>query len=178
MLQHPFIIHSEAASSTNFPQLFHSSLITCTFISQHISPRIPLAIILSSPPGFIYFVSILISTLNREFSKLLLLSGDVECNPEPLPVNENPVCCTINSSKVNRGIQQSMVPTCSETKYYARRPQACNGLTCNQSRHEKSCGLTITPKCSKHGTGIAEIAIPSPTSFCLGKLCSVYNNPI
>ena len=49
---------------------------------------------------------------------------------------------------------------------------------CNQSRHAKSCGPTITPKCSEHGTGIAEIAIPSPTNYCVGKLCSVYNNHI
>ena len=55
---------SEATSPVNSSQFFHSSFITCTSISQHMSPRILLAIILPSPPGFIYFIPVSISTVN------------------------------------------------------------------------------------------------------------------
>ena len=148
------------------------------------SPRIPLAIILSSPPGFIYFVSVSISTVNWNFSKLLLLYGSVESNSGPRPIDKNPVFCTICSSKINRGIQQSMAPTCSEANCYAWCHQACNGLKSNQNRQAKSCRRTITWKCSQHGTGIAEIVIPPPPVFELptrtstaSKLC-LFCNPI
>ena len=47
-------------------------------------------------------------------SKLLLLSGDVEINPGPRPIDQNPVFCTIGSRKINLGPQQDMAPTCSK----------------------------------------------------------------
>ena len=59
-------------------------------------------------------------------SKLLLLSGDVEINPGPRPIDQNPVLCTICSNKINRGPQQDMAPTCSDENCSARCHQACN----------------------------------------------------
>ena len=56
-------------------------------------------------------------------------------------------------------MQQSTAPACSETNRYVRCHQACNGLTTNQSTHAKSCGRTITWKCSQHCTGIAEMLL-------------------
>ena len=58
------LLFSEAISTINSPQFFHSSLITCISIPQRMSPRIPLAIILTLSPGFIYYIPVLISAVN------------------------------------------------------------------------------------------------------------------
>ena len=152
--------------------------------------QVPSGFQLSFPtPTFVslFHISVLTIFLNNAWnpSKLLLHSDDVEINPGPRPVDRNPVFSTICSSKVNRGIQQETAPTCSVTNCNARCHQACNGLSINQTRHEKSCGRNITWKCPQHGTGIAEIIIPPPPVFempnrpsAAGKLCSVCTNPI
>ena len=54
-----------------------------------------------------------ISNYIWDTSKLLLLSGDVEINLGPRPIDQNPVFCTIYSRKINRGPQQDIAPTCS-----------------------------------------------------------------
>ena len=93
-------------------------------------------------------------------SELLLLSGDVKINPGPRPINQNPVFCTICSRKINRGPQQDMTPTCSNENCSARCHQACNDLSIGQTRHAKDSGCSIIWKCSRHGSGIAEVIIP------------------
>ena len=135
-----YLPFSAATSPINFLQFFRPSLITCTSISQCLSPRIPQAIILSSPPSFTYFILISFSTLKWDFLELLLLSGDVDSNPGPCPVDNKLVFCTICSLKIKRGVQQRM----AQTDCYAQSHQVCNGLTANQTRHTKSCGRTIT----------------------------------
>ena len=59
------------------------------------------------------------------------------------------------------------------------------GLSTSQTRHAKNCSRSMTWKCSQHGTGIAEIIIPSPTVYELpsrpsaaGKSRSVCKNSI
>ena len=140
-------------------------------------------------PTFVspFLISVVTTVSNNAWdpSKLLLLSGDVEINPGPRPVDPNPVFCTICSSKINRGIQHETAPTCSVTNCNARCHQACNGLSINQTRHAKSFGRKITWKCPQYGTGIAEIIIQPPPvyempnrPFATGKRCSVCTNPI
>ena len=154
MLQHPPICCF---------QKLPLQLTFCNFLTHHLSLEfpshsttcVPLAITLLSLPNSIYFIPVSISVINWDFSKLLLLSEDVESNPWRLPVNKNLVFCTICSSMSNQGIQESMAPTCSETNCYARCHQAFNGLTSNQDQHAKFCGRFITWKCSQHCTGIA-----------------------
>ena len=118
-------------------------------------------------------------------STLLLLSNDVEINPGPRPINQNPVFCCICSNKINREIQQDTAPTCSVENCNARCHQACNGLSIHQTRHAKDSGRSITWTCPDHGIGIAEIITPPlpvyeipsrPTA--VGKSCSVCKNPI
>ena len=103
-------------------------------------------------------------------SKLLLLSADVETNPEPWPIDLNPVFFFICSNKINRGIQQDTASTSPDANCHARCHQACNDFTW---------------KCPQHGTGIAKITIPPPPVYELpsrssaaGKPCSVSQNPI
>ena len=142
-----------------------------------------------SPPTFISsfrkFIPTSISNNIWDTSKLLLLSGELESNPGPCPINTNPVFWTIYSLKINWGIQQDTAPTCSDTNCNAQCQQACNGLSTNQARLAKTCGRTITWKCPQHGTGIAEIIIPHSPVYELpshpsaaSKLCSVCKNPI
>ena len=142
-----------------------------------------------SAPTLVSFFHKFIPTSNSkniwDTSKLLLLSGDVETNPGPHPIDTNRVLCIICPSKINRGIQQDTAPTCSDTNCNARCHQACNGLSTNQSFQAKNCGRTITWKCPQHGIGIAEIFIPPPPVHELpsrpsaaGKFCSVCKNPI
>ena len=116
---------------------------------------------------------------------LLLLSGDVEINPGPRPINQNPVLCTICSRRINRGPQQDMAPTCSNENCSARCHQACNSLSIGQTCHAKDSGCSIIWKCPQHGSGIAEfIAPPTPVyeqpnqPSAVGKSCSVCRNPI
>lgn len=78
-----------------------------------------------------------------------------------------------------------MAPMCSETNCNVGCHHAFNALKTNQSRHAKSCGPTITKKCSQHGTGVTGIIIPPPPVFELlsrpsaaDKLWSFSNNPI
>ena len=118
-------------------------------------------------------------------SKLLLLSGDVEINPGPRPIDQNPVFCTICSRKINRGPQQDMAPTCSNENCSARCHQACNGLSTSQTRHAKDSGRSIIWQCRQHGSGIAKVIIPPPPVYeqpngpsAVGKSCSVCMNPI
>ena len=98
-------------------------------------------------------------------SKLLLLSGDVEINPGPRPVDLNPVFCSICSRKINRGPQQDMAPTCSNENCSARCHQACNGLSTDQTRHAKDSGCSIIWKCPQHGSETAEVIIPTCSSL-------------
>ena len=118
-------------------------------------------------------------------SKLLLLSGDVEINPGPRPIDQNPVFCTICSRKINREPQQDMAPTCSNENCSARCHQACNGLSISQTRHAKDSGHSIIWQCPQHGSGIAEVIIPPPPVYeqpnrpsAVGKSCSVCMSPI
>ena len=92
-------------------------------------------------------------------STLLLLSNDVNINPGPRPIDQNPVFCCICSNKINRGIQQDMAPACSAENCNVRCYQACNGLSIHQTRHAKNSGRSITWTCPHHGTGIAEIIL-------------------
>ena len=186
---HTYIIKLTSITSLHFIYITSSKLITSfnsiTYYSLIISlhhPRIPsispvtIHLPISTGTQFPHsapkFVPISISNNIWDTSKLLLLSGDVETNPEPRLIDESTVFCSICSSKTNREIQQDTAPTCH---------QACNGLTTNQTRHAKSSGRTITCKCPQYGTSIAKIIIPSPPSSrpsAAGKLCSVCNNPI
>ena len=118
-------------------------------------------------------------------SKLLLLSGDVEINQGPRPIDQNPVFCTICSRKINRGPQQDMAPTCSNENCSARCHQACNRLSTGQTRHAKDSGRSIIWKCRQHASGIAEVIIPPAPAYeqpnqpsAVGKSCSVCLNPI
>ena len=99
--------------------------------------------LLHSAPTFLssFHKSVPISISNHSWdtSKLLLPSDDVETNS-----GSNPVFCSTCSSKINRGIQQNMAPTCSDTNCNGRCNQAWNGATTNETRHAKSCGRTIT----------------------------------
>ena len=118
-------------------------------------------------------------------SKLLLLSGDVEINPGPRPIDQNPVFCTICSRKINRGPQQDIAPTCSNENCSARCHQACNGLSIGQTPHAKDSGCSIIWKYPQHGSGIAEVITPPAPVYeqpnrpsAVGKSCSVCMNPI
>ena len=118
-------------------------------------------------------------------STLLLLSNDVEINPGPRPVDQNPVFCCICSNKINRGIQHDTAPTCSVENCNAQCHQVCNGLSIHQTRHAKNSGRSITCKCSQHSTGTAEITAPPPSIYeipsrpsVVGKSCSVCKSPI
>ena len=86
------------------------------------------------------FASYSISNYIWNASKLLLLSGDVEINPGPRPIDQNPVFCTICSKKINRGLQQDMAPTCSNGNCSTCCHQACNGLSIDQTCHAKDSG--------------------------------------
>ena len=86
------------------------------------------------------FASYSISNYIWNASKLLLLSGNVEINPGPRPIDQNPVFCTICSKKINRGLQQDMAPTCSNGNCSACCHQACNGLSIDQTCHAKDSG--------------------------------------
>ena len=118
-------------------------------------------------------------------SKLLLLSSDVEINPGPRPIEQNPVFCTICSRKINRGPQQDMTPTCSNENCIARCHQACNGLSSDQTRHTKDSGCSIIWKCPQNDSRIPEVIIPPVPVYeqpnrpsAVGKSCSVCMNPI
>ena len=82
-------------------------------------------------------------------SKLLLLSGDVEINPEPQPIDRNPVFCSICSNKINCGAQQDMAPTCFDENCNARYHQVCNGLSISQTRNILNMALE-SPKLLIH----------------------------
>ena len=131
------------------------------------------------------FASYPISNYIWNTSKLLLLSGDVEINPGPRPINQNPVFCTICSRKINRGPQQDMGPTRSSENCSACCHQACNGLSIDQIRHAKDSGCSIIWKCLQHGSGIAQVIIPPAPVYeqpnrpsAVGKSCFVCMNPI
>ena len=109
--------------------------------------------------SFYKFIPTCISNNILDASKLLLLSGDVETNSGPRPINMNPVFCTICSSKINRGIDTRS--TCSDTKCNARCHQACNGLSTNQTRHPKTCWHTIMWKCLQHVLKILFVLVMS-----------------
>ena len=118
-------------------------------------------------------------------SELLLLSGDVKINPGPRPIDQNPVFCTICSRKINRGPQQDMAPTCSNKNCSAHDHQKPVTLYQCQTRHAKDSGRSIIWKCLQHGSGIAEVIIPSAPIYeqpnqpsAVGKSCSVCMNPI
>ena len=118
-------------------------------------------------------------------SKLLHLFGNVEINPGPRPIDQNPVFCTICSRKINRGLQQDMAPTCSNENLSAQYHQACNGLSTGQTCHAKDSGCSIIWKCPQHGSGIVEVIIPPTPVYeqpnrpsAVGKSCSVCVNPI
>ena len=114
MLQNPLTCHFQKLP-------LQQTLCRVSIITHHLYPpsqnlcHSELATILLSPPAFIYFIHFSISTVNWDFSKLLLLPGDVGSNPGPRLIDKNPVFCTTCSSTINRDIQKSMAPTCSET---------------------------------------------------------------
>ena len=74
-------------------------------------------------------------------SKLLLLSGDVEINPVPRPIDQNPEFCTICSKKINRGPQQDMAPTCSDENCSARCPDPVMFINRSNSSCERFWSL-------------------------------------
>ena len=168
--------------------LHHSNLIS------HYSVTIPLQIpsdihLLHLPSNFVSLAQrcapYSISNYIRNTSKLLLLSGDIEINPGPRPIDQNSVFCSICSKKINRGPQQDMTPTCTVENCNARCHQACNGLSIGQICHAKDSGRSITWKCHQHGSGVAEIVVPPTPVYerpnrpsASGKSCSVCKNPI
>ena len=95
-------------------------------------------------------------------SALLLLSNDLEINPGPRQIDQNPVFCCIYSNKINRGIQQDTAPTCSVENCNARCHPAYNNLSVHQTRHAKNSDRSISWKCPQHGTGIVETIAPPP----------------
>ena len=115
--------------------------------------------------------------VNWDSSNIVFIFGDVESDPGPRRPNENPMYCIICSTKIKRGIQQETAPSCTVTNCQLRCHQACNGLTVAQICHVKSCGHHILWKCSKYGSGIAEIVIPPPPS-ATAKSYSVCSTPI
>ena len=179
------LLFSEAASPVNSSPFFHSSVISCTSIWQHMLPRTPLAISFFSPPGSMYFISVSISTVNWDFSKLFFLSADVESKTRPLPIDKNPVFCTICSSKFNRVSRKVWL-------LRFQRQVAMQDVTKPAIVHQpikldtqNLVAFSVTWNCSQHGTGIAKIAIPPLSVFELsnrtsaaGKLCWVCNNPV
>ena len=130
----------------SIPTLQYSSIMPHCSGSTHL--LIPLDIkLLHLSFIFIPFVkrpaSFSISKYIWDTLKLLLLSGDVEINPGPRPIDQNPVFCTICTRKINRWPQQDMVPTCSNGDCSARCHQACNGLSIGQTCHAKDSGHSI-----------------------------------
>ena len=106
---------------TNITSLHHNyntcSILTLHFsnITSHYSESIHLQI--PSDIQLLRLSSIFISLTQRctshsifnyiwNTSKLLLLSGNVEINPGPRPINQNPVFRTICSSKINEGLSK------------------------------------------------------------------------
>ena len=177
-------IHDSCSKLT----LFHSNILFhyTVFIYLHIQPVSQLTYLSPTFPPFTHKSdSSPISKHIWNASTLLLLSNDVEINPEPQPIDQNPVFCCICSNKINRRVQQEMAPTCSVENCNTRCHQACNGLSIHQICHGENSGRSITWKCPQHGTGIAEIfaslfpvyEIPSLPS-AVGKSCSVCKNPI
>ena len=179
----------------------HHNYYTCSILTLHYSNIIShysVSIHLQIPSDIqlLHLPSIFISLTQRcasysifnyiwNTSKLLLLSGDVEINPGPRPIDQKPVFCTICSKKINRGPQQDMAPTCSDKNCNARCHQACNGLSIGQTRHAKDSGRSITWKYPQHSVGITEIIIPPAPVYerpnrpsAVGKSCSVSKNPI
>ena len=187
---------------TNIASLHHDfTCFTCSILTLHycniishssvsIHLQIPSDIqVLHLPPTFILpaqrCASYSIFNYIWNTSKLLLLSGDVEINAGPRPIEQNPVFCTIFSNKIDRGAQQDMAATCCDKNCSARCHQACNGLSISQTCHAKYSGRSITWKCPQNGTGIAEIIVPPAPIYVLsnrpsavGKSSSVYENPI
>ena len=109
---------------------------------------------------------------------------NVEINPGPRPIDQNPVFCSICSNKISQWVQQDMAPSCSDENCNARCHQACNGLSISQTCHVKNSGCTITWKCPQHGIGTADIAVsPAPVDelpnrpSAVGKSCSVCKHP-
>ena len=109
-------------------KLYHSNIISHCSGSTHLIPSdfqlVELKFIFISLSQ--KFASCSIFNYMWNTSKLLLLSGDVDINPGPRPIDQNPVFCTICSRKINRGPQQDMAPTCSNENSSARCHQACN----------------------------------------------------
>ena len=86
--------------------LYYSNIISHYSVSIHL--QIPSDIqLLYLPPTFISpaqrCASYSIFNYIWNTSKLLLLSGDVEINAGPRPIEQNPVFCTIFSNKIDRG---------------------------------------------------------------------------
>ena len=168
--------------------LFHSNILFHypVFIYLHIQPVSPLTYLSPTfPPLTHKSDSPPISKYIWNTLTLLLLSNNVEINPGPWPIDQNPVFCCICSNKINRGVQQDMAPTCSVENCNARCHQACNGLSFYQTHHAEISGRSIIWKCPQHGTGIAEIIAPTPPVYeipsrpsAVGKSCSVCKNPI
>ena len=80
--------------------------------------------------------------LHKEYFETTTSLNNVEINPGPRPIDENPVFCC---NKINRGVQQDMAPTCSDENCNAWCHQACNGLSISQTRHAKNSGLSLSP---------------------------------
>ena len=108
-------------------KLHHSNIISHCSVSTHLIPSdfqlVQLKFIFISFSQT--FASYSIFNYIWNTLKLLLLSGNVEINPGPRPIDQNPVFCTICFRKINRGPQQDMKPTCSNEICSARFHQAC-----------------------------------------------------
>ena len=172
----------------------HHNYYTCSKLTLHYSVSIHLQI--SSDIQLLHLPSIFISHAQRcasysisnyiwNTSKLLLFSSDIEVNAGPRPINQNSVFYNICSKKINLGPQQDMAPTCSDENCNAHCHEACNGSSTGQTRLAKNSGCSVTWKCPQHGTGIAQIVMPSALvyerpncSSAVGKSCSVCKNPI
>ena len=116
---HPSLVFSSYPSSNFFIANFSLSTYYMYFhFTAHVTQNL-FSSRFTVTTKFLYFVPVSITTVNWDCSELLLLSEDLESNLGLRPIDKSPVICIICSSKINRGIQQSMPPMCSGTDCYA-----------------------------------------------------------
>ena len=136
---------------------FHHNYYTRSILTLHYSNVISYCsgstdLLIPSDIHLLHLSSIFISLAQRcasysisnyiwNTSKLLLLSGDVEINPVPRPIDQNPEFCTICSKKINRGPQQDMAPTCSDENCSARCPDPVMFINRSNSSCERFWSL-------------------------------------
>ena len=137
--------------------------------------------LLPSAPTFLssFRKSVPISISNDiwDTSKLLLPSGGIETSSGPRPIDKNPVFCSICSSKIKRGIQQDMAPTCSDTNCNGRCHQAWNSPHKILWSYYRGNVLNMALVSLKLSHLLLFMSLPSRPSAA-SKLCSICNNPI